>query len=57
MIYLEHDGGFPEDMGVIPDALGYFSEQGADNCVLLGEEAGIGWIEYQDAGSAYVYLD
>jgi hypothetical protein len=55
VIYLEPDFRFPEDTGVIPDRLGYWSPRGMDECFKLGEKAGTGYIEYINAAVAAVY--
>jgi hypothetical protein len=55
VIYLEANFTFPEDTGVIPDKLGYWSPGGMDNCYRLGLEAGVGYIEYINAAVAAVY--
>ncbi len=55
VIYLERDGRFPDDQGKIPDALGYFSRNGFDNCYKLADKAGAGFIEYINAAVAAVY--
>lgn len=55
VIYLEPNMTFPEDTACIPDMLGYYSRNGFDNCVKLGEKAGVGYIEYINAAVAAVY--
>lgn len=54
VIYLEPDGRFPEDQYKIPDALGYWSGHGLDNCIRLGQETGT-TVEYYNAAVAVVY--
>jgi hypothetical protein len=55
IIYLEPDMRFPEDTGCIPDRLGYYSRNGFDNCIRLGERAGVGFVEYFNAAVAAVW--
>ena len=54
VVYLEPDGRFSEDQYKIPDALGYWSHNGLDNCIRLGEETGT-TVEYVNAAVAVVY--
>lgn len=54
VIYLEPDFRFPEDQGRIPDALGYWSPAGLDNCIELGQATGT-TVEYVNAAVAIAY--
>ena len=54
VIYLEPDFRFPEDQGKIPDALGYWSSNGFDNCIRLGVATGT-TVEYYNSAVAIVY--
>ena len=54
VIYLEPDFRFPEDKGRVPDALGYWSPDGFDNCVRLGAATGT-TVEYYNSAVAIVY--
>jgi len=55
VIRLEPDMRFPEDTGVIPDSLDYWSPTGMENGIKLGTEAGTGYVEYINAAVAAVY--
>ena len=54
VIYLEPNGTFPEDDYKIPDALGYYSRNGLDNCIELGAKCGV-TVEWINAAVAACY--
>ena len=55
IIYLEADGRDKGDKFRIPDALGYWTHHGFENCIRLAEEAGIGFVEHINPAVAAVW--
>jgi hypothetical protein len=55
IIYLEPDMRQKEDEGIIPNSLSYYEPDGFENGIKLGQEAGIGFVEYINAAVAAVY--
>lgn len=55
IVYLEADMRTPSDTGTIPTRLGYWSQGGLEECIRLGQAAGVGFVEYINAAVAAVW--